>query len=339
MYHSAIPSWYGYRYQGQLAIYYALKQIYDISGKINESDNIRKEYLFKEQLEKYALEIEYMEDFAIRYYKNDSEFEYISFHQVKAGESNRKIDNVTIYGVLDKLIKHQSYTDENSNTKKTKGYIHVPSINHELESNDFKKIYSEQRDKYFNELNEILRVQEDWDELVKHIKGTGKKSTIKMILHNKLRKSNIEKDVKNHEDIKRILLGIYREIKESNFPDSGVDVNIYSDEYFRSINEIENKIISVVIELHSRFNQYRDFMNYQSVKKKVLPQLIQEITRHIDNRKNNYQSDPFIKLIDIYKLIVDVPEEIDLNYEAYRFKVNIIDKFPEYTNIYCDDFL
>ena len=81
---NAITSWENYEYQGHIALYIALKNIYDLLQKgISISG--------------YDLQIEGEEDFSIR--KNDK---YISIHQVKAGavnlESNDKFS--FIIGIL-----------------------------------------------------------------------------------------------------------------------------------------------------------------------------------------------------------------------------------------------
>ena len=67
---NAITSWENYEYQGHIALYIALKNIYDLlqSGK---------------SISEYDLQIEGEEDFSIR--KNDK---YVSLHQVKAGAVN-----------------------------------------------------------------------------------------------------------------------------------------------------------------------------------------------------------------------------------------------------------
>lgn len=336
MYHSAIPSWYGYRYQGQLAIFYAIKKIYDILRKINENDDSTKEFKLKNQLEKYALEIECMEDFAIRYYKNDSEYEYISFHQVKAGDSKKKINSEAIYGVLESLIEYQSYTDENGVKSSTCGYIHVPTESYVLETLDFKELFNGKRNNYLKELEKIILVQDDWGKLHKKINGIGKKHTAKKIIHDRLSKLKIEKTINNHDRIKNVISEINKEIEASFFPESGVEVQIYSGTYFESINEIEDEIISVITGLHREFIQYKDSMNNKSIKRKILPQLIQKITEYIDQIKKKPKSDPIIKFINIYNLIVKILEEVDVNYEAYRFRVNIVDKFPKYIDRKCN---
>ena len=81
---NAITSWENYEYQGHIALYIALKNIYDLLQK-------------SISISGYDLQIEGEEDFSIR--KNDK---YISIHQVKAGainlESNDKFS--FIIGIL-----------------------------------------------------------------------------------------------------------------------------------------------------------------------------------------------------------------------------------------------
>lgn len=67
---NAISSWESYEYQGHIALYIALKNIYDLLQR-------------GMSISGYDLQIEGEEDFSIR--KNDK---YISIHQVKAGAIN-----------------------------------------------------------------------------------------------------------------------------------------------------------------------------------------------------------------------------------------------------------
>lgn len=67
---NAITSWENYEYQGHIALYIALKNIYDLLQR-------------GKSISEYDLQIEGEEDFSIR--KNDK---YVSLHQVKAGTVN-----------------------------------------------------------------------------------------------------------------------------------------------------------------------------------------------------------------------------------------------------------
>lgn len=85
----AIASWYGYDYQGVLAIYYTLNQINKLISDITEAkEKIKAEDVY-EIIRGYSIELEYMEDFAIKYNN-----QYQSFNQVKSGESKIKDEDV-----------------------------------------------------------------------------------------------------------------------------------------------------------------------------------------------------------------------------------------------------
>lgn len=84
-YHSAIPSWSGYNYQGKVALYCALDFINEKIG---------------EDYSRYSLELEWYEDFAIK--ENDT---YLSIHQVKSYKKNNLSEyKDAIWNLLGKSI-------------------------------------------------------------------------------------------------------------------------------------------------------------------------------------------------------------------------------------------
>lgn len=92
----ATNSWNGYNHQGKIALWYAIGEIHklidpSISPKLN-----------RKKLEKYFLEIEYMEDFSIGE-KNQGTLQYHSVHQVK----DREETSINAYeSALLGLVKH-----------------------------------------------------------------------------------------------------------------------------------------------------------------------------------------------------------------------------------------
>lgn len=86
----AIISWENYEYQGHIALYIALKNIYDLLQRGTSISD-------------YDLQIAGEEDFSIR--KNDK---YISLHQVKAGAINLKQNDKFsfIIGILQNKAKY-----------------------------------------------------------------------------------------------------------------------------------------------------------------------------------------------------------------------------------------
>lgn len=114
----ATNSWSGYNYQGKIALFVVLK-------KINELISIGK----VDEIEKYSIELEWLEDFSILYKDNDG-VQYKTIHQVKAKDKH----NITDYE--DALVKLY-YKIVNHKTIEY-AYLHVcKSINYdENEWND-----------------------------------------------------------------------------------------------------------------------------------------------------------------------------------------------------------
>ena len=84
----ATNSWSGYNYQGKIALFVVLQKINDLISK-NKIDEI----------EKYCVELEWLEDFSILY-KSDEGVQYRTIHQVKAKDKQ----NISDYGdALSKL--------------------------------------------------------------------------------------------------------------------------------------------------------------------------------------------------------------------------------------------
>lgn len=75
--HDAVPTWSGFLYQGQIAVYLAVKKIYEleVSGK-------------KKEVDKYAIEMEKCEDIAVVYEEKGCT-KYLSIHQAKNYEKGK----------------------------------------------------------------------------------------------------------------------------------------------------------------------------------------------------------------------------------------------------------
>lgn len=76
----ATNSWSGYNYQGKIALFVVLQKINDLISK-NKIDEI----------EKYCVELEWLEDFSILY-KGDEGVQYRTIHQVKAKDKQNISD-------------------------------------------------------------------------------------------------------------------------------------------------------------------------------------------------------------------------------------------------------
>lgn len=106
--HSAITSWSGYDFQGKVAIYVTL-------CILNNLD------LNNEDLSRYFLEIEYLEDFSIK--KNDS---YLSIHQVKSFQNKPHFSHYK-EAILELMGKCAKYTSIEKANLHTTSFIEVPS--------------------------------------------------------------------------------------------------------------------------------------------------------------------------------------------------------------------
>lgn len=98
--HDASPTWSGFLYQGQIAVYLALKEICELNDSGKEAE-----------IEKYSIEMEKSEDVAICY-EDETGKQYLSIHQVK----NQRDRNLTYLHVSRKI----ALKDENSFTEKIK---------------------------------------------------------------------------------------------------------------------------------------------------------------------------------------------------------------------------
>ncbi len=131
--HDATPSWSGYIYQGKVAIFYALKVI---NEKIEENKN----YDFAQ----YALEIEWMEDFAVWNGKK-----YESIHQVKAYKNSDPGKYKTaIEDLFEKLNEDSS----------SRGYLHI-----------WKKIDFSDQIKTFESMRERYKKKDYSDEILERL--------------------------------------------------------------------------------------------------------------------------------------------------------------------------
>lgn len=107
--HDASPTWSGFLYQGQIAVYLALKEICELNDLGKEAE-----------IEKYFIEMEKSEDIAI-YYEDETGKQYLSIHQVK----NQKDINLTKYKEpLVQLMLERGFWKKN-NYGNPEAYLHV----------------------------------------------------------------------------------------------------------------------------------------------------------------------------------------------------------------------
>ncbi len=93
----ATNSWSGYNYQGKIALFVVLK-------KINELISMGK----RDEIEKYSVELEWLEDFSILY-KDDDGIQYKTIHQVKAKDKHNIGDyEDALVKLYCKIVNHKT---------------------------------------------------------------------------------------------------------------------------------------------------------------------------------------------------------------------------------------
>lgn len=143
--YDATNSWNGYNHQGKIALWYAITQIIKLWDSAKSTDEN------KTGLQKYHLELEYLEDFSIFRADNDDK-KYITIHQVKSREDTdiHKYQEA-ILNLVVKLIKYPSIEH---------AYLHVTK---KLNLGD--KSFEENVSRIVTESNKVDEMRED---IIKH---------------------------------------------------------------------------------------------------------------------------------------------------------------------------
>lgn len=167
----ATNSWSGYNYQGKIALFVVLK-------KINELIVMEQ----MTEIEKYSVELEWLEDFSILY-KNNNDIQYKTIHQVKAKDKH----NISDYeDALTKLY----YKIINNNSIEY-AYLHVcKPLNHNKDewNNNVKRLVLN--------CSQIKTMQKS---IVSYKNSTNKKEEIEKI-YKPRKKSEINKLVKEYNE-------------------------------------------------------------------------------------------------------------------------------------------
>lgn len=167
----ATNSWSGYNYQGKIALFVVLK-------KINELISMGK----MDEIEKYSVELEWLEDFSILY-KGDDGVQYKTIHQVKAKDKH----NITDYE--DALVKLY-YKIVNYKTIEY-AYLHVcKSINY---------IEDEWNDNVKGLVLNCRQIKALQDRIISYKSSPMKKEEVEKI-YTPRRKSDINKLVKEYNE-------------------------------------------------------------------------------------------------------------------------------------------
>lgn len=313
----AIASWYGYDYQGVLAIYYTIKKMNELINDIIEKNGSVQVKDIEKVINGYSVELEYMEDFAIKF--NNI---YQSFHQVKSGES--KIKDEDIRDLYLKLLEY-----DNKEQSDIIGYFHV---NENGKITDIIQNLEKQINTYFDSL------KSDFVELKSNekIDFRGKKGSAIKILSDYMNERNLDR----HNKEKRIvciekLIEKLQEIQNKYFDKEEKYKTVLKrlleyEEVFDSINDIEEKIIKELEVFHKNIldEEYKTNKNYLEKEKSKIGVLI---NKHIDRRKED-NSIKEIRFEEFLGILID-----DLNqwgysneYFEYKFKQKLYSYYYQY---------
>lgn len=271
MIYDATSSWSGYQYQGKIAIYYAIKLLNDLT---------------EDEVDKYSLEIEYMEDFSIKKSKS-----YISYHQVKA-----KTNATTMNSHLEAILKFYS----NNNAK---SYLHViKKINNWSKENlnSLLKVseLSQLKDVLKNDLDELEIVDDTQKGFIKSKIDEEKYDETLTLLdsleYNKEKKEKFDK-LKN-KILKTICL-----LDIDNFYER-IGVYNYEDKNYCELNEIQNFIKKELLNFYKN-NSLSEFEGKDELEKIYL-NLLKKVDEHVLERHKDNTSKKEIELSDI-KLIIE----------------------------------
>lgn len=327
---SAIPSWEGFEYQRHMALFIALKYIWNEI----KSDNIKV-------IDLYKLGIEGEEDFSI--IKGDN---YISLHQVKAGSIDLK-DNDKACFVLSAL----QYKVKNA-------YFHIiPEATIDL---DFVEKTVQSIDCLLFELNKKIKTKKEFSDEITLLETTHRKkikknealykqTEAKYILidkiNNNMTKGSLYKILsyicdgnKEKDDVIKFVASVKNELlnyKEQLNGKTDSDIwSVYDDQFITSASIITNscKIIQKILKkINPEGSIYYDQTYYQFVYDKIVIFSKEVISEHNTRSKNNSCKIEFSRLLDL--LVQDHKANSNTTeYQYYELLELIKDIFEKYPN-------
>lgn len=319
LFHDATPTWSGFNYQGKLALFHTLK----IMNSVIESD-----------YEKYELELEWFEDFAI---KKDGRYKTI--HQVKAYNTNKISKyNDAIWGLFRRVL---------STEEVEKGYLHTwKDINCKW-SESVKNIVEENLDDgdpNIKKLSEKIYNINEYEKLYKdvHNKRPGRRSDLVKFIYEILG-DNYE--AVDEEEFKELLLKkihsysgtveMYKSMYTSNTKvlDKIVQYE-YGTEKSCNLEEIRIYIEREIIDYYKRKNETIKADNEEYIEN-VYMHLLGLIDRYIVDRHNGYDINRHDKQTINFKEIDEILNK-DIEYSEkfyiYKLKERIQNKSFELCN-------
>lgn len=235
--HDAVPTWSGFLYQGQVAVYLAVKKIYEL-----EAEEKKKEVNY------YSIEMEKCEDIAVVYEGEECK-QYESIHQVKNCEKKGIND---YRSPLIQLMLEKGFCKENSYGE-AEAYLHVArQITNENTFENEIKNWGSQIIRFHETLRNILcelKQDEDTYEILKRLKECVEDEPIKF---------NRTEYRKKLEKIKK-LCGKDEEKKdlcESEKTCEKIDIHQVRDNVKELIDFLDQKLCVSAIEENIKIYRY-----------------------------------------------------------------------------------
>lgn len=334
----ASSSWNGYNHQGKLAILFAIKQILEVYNNTLSIDENKK------VLDKYFIEIEYLEDFSIGKCDNCT-VEYYNIHQVK----NHATQNASDY---DSALLGLAYHVQRMPSLKM-AYLHVTTdvdFNGKSLSDYVKQLITcpVELNKTISRINEVRSDNDKKKELyAKHIDRPEN-------FVSKLKKALIEVDGSQKEltleNIDTALDALEKETKKKidaigSMTDEQINkISLYTyvlsgtSKLYCEVNQIEELIKNEIRNTISYLALSQLWMSDKYLKQRYLF-LLGKLDEHIIDRDLNYplyksgKINRKIKLSVIYDWLTC--SEIE-NVDDYFFQFQLKDIFASISNKFCE---
>lgn len=330
--HDAIPTWSGFIYQGEIAIYLAVKKICEL----RDQEKIE----ISEIESKYLIEVENCEDIAIVKIDEDRK-SYISIHQVK----NQKDKNIGAYHspLVQLMLEKGFYIKENLGNPEA--FLHVSNniigksedeINQSLETwhENIKKFYSDLKilimrigvEGKITILNEIMNTLNE--EPIKLNRSEYNKEIIKKI------KDICNDENKNLEELKIALQRLIDFLEQKlgvNFINKNVQVYQYDDgRRFCSGNDVFLKIVEQV----KRYKHY-DPATTPEQYEFIADKLLHKMREHVIERHKAIQAGGSCEKSIMFNVIIHILNDDLLNYEKSANILALRRLYDDYLTQYC----
>jgi len=318
----ATNSWSGYNYQGKVALFMTIKKINQLISVGTESE-----------IDKYSLELEWVEDFSIVKEENQKRV-YESIHQVKAKANKR------VWDYEDAIIKLFQKVKENDSIGKA--YLHVIR-ELDLEGKEWNDNVI-QMIKQGTQIKESLKAFEEYrnannadkEAAVEKISKPGRNSDINMVViecnkknfnYKKITIENIDAILDiiiqtTGEALSLCVLGISEEILDK------IKLYSYTDtQEYCPLNEIDEKIKAEIIEYWRVTNAHGWKLTDQNLAEQIFLCLQGLIDKHVTERHINYNKTELrdIEFVEFIKILnSDNPTKRCEAYYLYLAKRTLI---------------